>query len=283
MKKGFLQISFPWLFAIIVGGFILFLAIYSVTKITDTQQTISTTITGKELGILLNPLEIGFESSKTIPISMPAESRIYNKCNDFGEFGQQIIQVSERSFNAWTDVGLNAPFEFPFKVADLIYFTSAEKNYCFVNSPEDIEEELLNLNQPNLFAETCPENSIQVCFNSDDCEINVEYYSGIVRKGEQTFYFETDALMYGAIFSSKGIYECQTGRVMQRLKNLALLYKDKSRFIFSQGCSNELDAGLLSLSNFADNYQDSEDLSSAINTVEDLRSKNDFAVDCRLW
>src|SRR3989344_2803023 len=44
------------------------------------------------------------------------------------------------------------PFEFPFKVSDLIYLTSENEKYCFDNAPENIAEEILQLNQGNLAA-----------------------------------------------------------------------------------------------------------------------------------
>ena len=37
-KKGFLQISFQWIFAIVVGIVILFLAIYGVSKLIGTGE-----------------------------------------------------------------------------------------------------------------------------------------------------------------------------------------------------------------------------------------------------
>ena len=40
-QRGYLQISFAWVFAIIAGVFILFLAIFAVTKFTRTEQTIT--------------------------------------------------------------------------------------------------------------------------------------------------------------------------------------------------------------------------------------------------
>ena len=79
-KKGFLQISFGWLFAIIVGGFILSLTIFAVTKVMKTEQTFSDAETGKNIGVLLNPLETSFETGKTSSIILPVETRIYNKC-----------------------------------------------------------------------------------------------------------------------------------------------------------------------------------------------------------
>ena len=308
MKKAALEISFSWLFALIVGAFILFLAIYAVTKFTETEQTISSAKTSKELGILLNPLEISVETGKTIPLAVPLETRIYNRCNnnfDDYEFGQQIIQTEEKSFNKWVITDIDArfenkyifserfvegrnfylfskPFKFPFKVTDLIYLTSAQENYCFVESPEAIEQELLDLGQANLFIENCPENSISICFNNNNCDIKVNYLLGYVEKNNERMHFETDALMYAAIFASSEIYECQLQRVMQRLKNLALLYNGKAGFIARQGCSSELYPYLTSLKTFANTYEDSEDLSRMIGVVDDIERKNDFA-DCKLW
>ena len=83
-KKAYLQISFAWLFAIIVGAFILFLAIYGVTKLIKTEETTQEARTGKEISVLLNPLETSFETGKTTSLTLPIETRIYNKCNNYG-------------------------------------------------------------------------------------------------------------------------------------------------------------------------------------------------------
>ena len=71
-KRGFLQISFAWLFAIIIGAFILVLAIYASTKIIKTEQLSLDAKTAKEIGVLLNPLETGFETGKTTSIKLPS-------------------------------------------------------------------------------------------------------------------------------------------------------------------------------------------------------------------
>ena len=153
-KKGALQISFGWLFAIIIGAFIIFLAIFGVTKLMQTEQTTLDVKTGREIGVLLNPLEISFESAKTTSFTMPAESRIYNACNNAGNFGKQLIKISQKSFNKWTETNLDVgfankyifskeivegkkfyifskPFDFPFKVVDRMYMTSSNDIYCF--------------------------------------------------------------------------------------------------------------------------------------------------------
>ncbi len=56
-QKAQFQISFAWLFAIIVGAFILFLAIYAAVKVINIGESATSAITGKEISILLNPLE----------------------------------------------------------------------------------------------------------------------------------------------------------------------------------------------------------------------------------
>ena len=86
--------------------------------------------------------------------------------------------------------------------------TSAEKKYCFLNPPEEIKNEILNLNQDNLLLENCPENSVKVCFSpGNKCNVTVNYGLRYVQKNNEKMYFYNNALMYSAIFSGKKIYE----------------------------------------------------------------------------
>jgi hypothetical protein len=304
-NKGYLQISFGWLFAIIAGAFILFLAIYGVTKFINMEETTLSAKTGKEIGILLNPLETGFGTTAEVTFfTMPVETRIYNKCNNYGDFGKQIIQVSQKSFNKWTETNIDIgfankyifseketegkkfyifskPFEFPFKVADLIYIIPSTKKYCFIDPPEDIEDEIDALNKENLLLEEdCSEENIKICFNSGDCDINVNYYIGYVEKNKEKVYFEGDALMYAGIFADSDVYECQLKRLMKRADNLALLYRDKAMFISRTGCNSNLN--LLTLSNSVESLSSSANLGLINPIVEDIKEKNEFA-NCKLW
>ena len=305
-KKGFLQMSFAWLFAIIIGGFILFLAIYASTKIIKTEQIALDAETAKEIGVLLNPLETGFETGKKNSLILPAETRIYSRCNNDGVFGRQIIRISQKSFGEWTDTNVEVgfsnkyifsedfvegkkfflfskPFKFPFKITDLIYLTSSEKKYCFFNAPEDVEDEISDLNQENLLTENCPEDSVKVCFDSEDCEINVNYGSRYVDKNNERMYFNENALMYAAVFSDKEIYECQLKRVMQRAKELSLLYKDKAEFVSREGCNSNLNSDLLELGNLENGLSGSENLNNyMINLKDNMQKKNNLA-ECKLW
>ncbi len=304
-KKGALEISFAWLFAIIAGIFILALAIYISVKFISTEQTSIDAKTGKEIGILLNPLETSFETAKTTFFSVPVETRIYNICNDGGAFGKQTIQISQKSFNKWTETNVDVsfpnkyifsdsyaegkkfyifskPFEFPFKVADLIYITSSLKEYCFISPPEDIEDEISDLSQENLRIENCSEDSINVCFSKgSDCDIYVNYEAGYVEKMGKKINFEGDSLMYAGIFADREIYECQLKRLIKRIGQLAVIYKNKADFISKKGCNSNLN--LAALSNSADSFSGSADINLLSLTAEEIREENEANEGCRLW
>lgn len=303
-KSGF-QISFSWLFAIIVGAFIIFLAIYGVVRFSDTGGQVSNAEISNEIGILLNPLETGFESGTVTSISTPVNTRIYNRCDTFDNFGHQRIQVSQEVRGSFTDTGLEAefenkyifsegyvegseflmfskPFEFPFKFADLIFMSSSRENYCFSGAPENIIKELEDLGQQNIFTEDCPIGSVDVCFNSfgDDCNVSVKYSSGEVIKNDETMYFETDALMYAAIFSESSVYECQVQRLMMRGGELLDIYSRKLSIASNQGCSNEIETS--SFSSVLNGVQASIDLSNAAAAAENIERQNSRA-RCKLW
>lgn len=304
-KKGDLNISFGWLFAIIVGAVILFLAIFGATKIIKTGQQEGQAVGAKELGILLNPLETGFESAISTPLSLKVETRIFNSCSTSGNFGKQGIQISELSFNKWPLPGVESnfenkyifsnnptegkkfyifskPFEFPFKVSDLIYLTSENEKYCFDNAPEDIEEEISQLNQANLASDcTNKQGYTKVCFGTGNCDINVNYNVGTIKKNGETLYFEEDALMYAVIFSEPEIYKCQVERLMKRTKTLAEIYLDKSLIVSQKNCESNLGGDLDLLINNLENAEDYEAINAAADLVGKIKEKNNYN-EC-LW
>jgi hypothetical protein len=309
-KKAALEISFGWLFALIAGAIILFLAIYLSVKLIGSEKEIISAETGKEIGILLNPLETSFESAQTTSISIPAETRIHNSCDESGEFGRQIIQLDQKNFGKWTKTDVNVffnskyifsqaeiegkkfyifskPFSFPFKIADLIYMTSANDVYCFLDAPNDVEEELTNLNQSNLLVKECGrEGEITVCFGGEICDISVDYDSGIVEKDGEELYFagveDKRALMYAAIFSDKDTYECQIKRLIMRVGELSLLYADKETITAQKGCGENLLGDLEEFSGMAYDLESSEDLGLMGMKAEIIEAKNNGRT-CLLW
>ncbi len=323
-KKGALEFSFAWIFAIIAGMFVLFLAIYGVAKFANIEKTSQNAQTATDIGVLTNPLESSFESMKRILITMPVETRIYTSCDSGGGyFGKQIINTSQKVYNQWTEseesvnagvenkyifgedpaegrrfYAFSAPFEMPFKITDLIYLTSTDDKYCFVNAPASVEEDI-NLikgseggsKNENLFIgdddNPCPEGSMHVCFRNriSSCDVFVSTTSNppFVEKDQGKMYYEGSALMYAAIFSEKTEYECQLKRIMARAGELYTVYLNKSRFISQKvGCPQELDSDLLIFNTAIDNFRSSSDIGYIYSASQDLERQNKLA-DCRLW
>lgn len=309
MKKiGAIEFSFAWIVAIVIGIAILSMAVFVSVKIIGVGNTETGAKTSKEIGILLNPLETGFESSRSASFTMPIETRVYGSCNEDGNFGNQLISVSQKNFNKWSETDLKVgfenkyifneefaegkkfyvfskPFEFPFKIADLIYLTSANDEYCFMGAPENIKNEIKNLNQGNLISENCTENSKKVCFESGiGCDIYVDYSANFVSKNSDKMYYETDALMYAAIFSDKEIYECQVKRLMKRIYQLSLIYSDKIVLTSREGCDSNLESDLSALRAIVSKVESSANLGLNLKTlVEGIQDKNKYSGGCKLY
>jgi hypothetical protein len=318
-KKGAIEFSFAWIFAIVAGVLILVLTIYGIVKFMEFQRTQTTTENAMTLGVLTNPLESSFETEKRGLIATPTEMRIYTDCSNFTLFGKQTIQTSEEIQDKWKEgieipfqnkyifsenpvEGRNfylfsKPFEMPFKVADLIYLTSTRDKYCFVNPPNDIEDQIQNLigeqdpeeenPNENFLLENrerdCPEESKKICFNGENCDISVSTRYKYVEKENRRMFYEGDALMYAAIFSDKEDYECQLDRLMSRTEQLFEIYQDKMNFVFQKtGCNSEIDADLIIMLNLIKDYQTSQDLTPISSQAETMNNKNEYA-ECKLW
>jgi len=317
-KKAQLNISFGWIFAIIVGAFIIFLVIYGITKFSGIQQTQQSAETSRSIEVLLNPLETGFETAQKVTISTPSETKIYLQCSDSGKFGNQKIMTRQKILGKYSDeensvkvvimsryifsespiegknfFALSKPYEFPsekdyefpFKIADLIYLTSSDENYCFKGSiPEEIEDEVSELNQENLFLEDCPSRSINVCFGSgSNCDVEVNYEHGIIEKDSEMVFFEGDALMYAGIFSDIDEYECQLSRLMKRAEQLVIIYQEKNVLDKSQGCSGGMESDLIVFENMLRNFGNSKDIFVIGNYAKRLNKLNSNRGSCRLW
>lgn len=316
-KRGYLDISFAWLFALIVGAFILFIAIYLSVNIIKQGQTQQDAQTGKNIGVLLNPLEIGVQSGISTLFDFPVNTRIYASCSSksgSGDFGKQYIKVSQKSFGKWTDTNIKVPFqnkyifaenpiegknfmifskpfEMPFKIADLIYLIPVDEKYCFKDAPEQIQNEIETLSKGNLFVENCTNEMKKVCFSSDsNCNISVNYEvngineegSGYVKKDGKEMKFEGDSLMYAAIFSNQETYECNLKRLMMRLERLSLVYKDKADIIAGK-CDTNLNPDLTALMSVSGSFKDSTDLANIKIISDSLQTNNEDNQKCKLW
>lgn len=305
MKKGYLDISFSWIFAIIVGAIILFGAVYGIVKFSQGIEHRTTTQGAKELTNFFNPLESGMESAKSSSIKFPVESRVYLSCESFTDLGAQGISLSEKIRKKWSEKSeeikfrdnyvfsdsieegknfyvFSKPFDFPFRVATFIYFSSSSKKYCFIDAPREIEREIQKMEQENLVLEDeCVGDELKVCFrNSNNCDILVE--SNSVKKDGKILYYQGSALMYAAIFSDPEIYECNLQRVMGRINLLSKIYKEKDLLLEVNGCSTNMYQSLINLETLSNSYESSKDLSSFNSVIMDLESKNRY-VECKLW
>lgn len=271
-KRGF-AFSFGWLFAIIVGAVIIFLAIYAATTFTKTFRTESDSEAAKQFGVLLSPIETSIETSSTARITFPTEARVYNDCDLKGTFGTQKISaatklgigkewekpgevnafhnkyifsnpiVQGKTFFVFTKV-----FEMPFKIADLMYIWSDEQGVCLLYAPDEVKDDFQDLKLNNKSIQIiddpskCNSGSRKVCFNSvSGCDIVVLPTTGSTsigsvnyKKENKIVFYNNYALLYAAIFSNYDIYECQVKRLMRRASELGFIYKEKSDRIASQ-------------------------------------------------
>ncbi len=319
-KKG-LEFGFEWIFAVLIGGFVIFLAVYAASKFIDSGNLQKGSEVGKEIGILLTPFETNLEPGKTNYITTKEETTIYNDCNSAGDFGVQKISAGVKSgfgdnvvrpgaistyknrylFSEGKVTGkefyvLSKPFEFPFKVGDLIIVWSEKQKYCFVDlgSYPEIKKDINELGLKNVFNVTsvrdpnCPAGAIKVCFRGTDreCNMTVDGTSVTHREsgGDKTVYYprlDNNALLYAAIFSKPDIYDCQIKRLMNRALNIAKLYEEKSVFLGQRGC------GAPRLNAFFTNYENkvngvagpnNPDITRAEAAAEELGRENGYLI-----
>lgn len=322
--KGQMNMSFGIIFAIIAGAFILFLAIYAAVKLTGIETTAIEGETTRTIAILTNPLESSFESTTITTINAPSETRIYTNCSEPNDkkkreiFGRQQINTSQKTYGKWTEseignVGFSnkyifsenpsqgkkfyvfsMQFEFPYKIADLIYVLPSESKYCFIGTNKirrgELEEEIENLNQPSLLVEDeledCPEESVKICFHGydfNDCDININYDAGYFIKDGKESYFPDDSLMLAAILSDKKTYECQLKRLMKRGELLSEIYIKKYDLMTEDlVCDSGVKSDLMYYNLFLQNYKDSSQMGILKEISDDLRFSNERS-DCSLW
>lgn len=314
-KKGF-EMSFNWLFAFIAGGAILLLAIYGMSQIIKTGENLGQTEAAVAFTTLLDPLETGLASQKSEEIKLNKDTQIFLSCSylDNRPFGKQTIAFSEKNLNneygkKGNEIDIknkyvfseniiegkniyvfSIPFFLPFKIGDLIIISS--KNYCFYQPPNEIKEEIENLNLGNIKISKDLKNctEVVVCFDSErqECGIKVfssdgNYYNGrVVKELQETRYRE--GLIYGAIFSSKEIYECNLKRIMNKLSELASLYSDKADTLNKKGCGSDIKLDLGMLKNYATSVNSSKDLIDLDESVKKVESFNKGLMQaCKLY
>ena len=317
-KKGF-EFSFGWLFAIIIGAVIIFLAIFATSRLINTEKVVADTEAGKQLGIILTPLEATISEGRVSRINLQKETRVYNDCDITGNFGKQGLSVSTKSNvgEEWDEPGVKNMFynkyvfssqivqgkslevfsktiKMPFRIASLIFLWSDQEEYCFINSPSDVENEIESLETKNInltsSISSCAEESIKVCFDSNlpKCDITVSSSEKSVKNnllGSKVYYDNSfdNSLLYGAILSDPRVYECQLKRLMKRSTELSRIYLNKANVLNSRGCRFETLFGYMeSYADQTSEIKSSTEILEIVQTAQLIEGENDNLI-CKLY
>jgi hypothetical protein len=183
------------------------------------------------------------------------------------------------------------PFKFPYKVSDLIFMTTGD--YCFKNAPTEISDEVLGLNIPNIKVSDCEDTeAVQVCFGSgSECDVTVtgncvggcdsRYETGVVDKEGVSMNFY-GPLMYGAIFSDKGIYDCNVKRLMYRTGGIAEVFSEKADLMDARNCNSNLKSDLEFWETSTINASVGEVISLSQGRMKEIEKRNN-AEACKVW
>ncbi len=243
--------EFAWIFALIAGAVILFLAATFANSIFKVGSYKTQADIARNLDNTLNDFASTKNTEITLskPISLPYQSDINFECRNGVEEINVIMEKSDIPFtypiknkyifsenitekNVWI---FSKPFEMPWKVDDMIYILT--KKYCFVSPPEEIWDEINSLNSSFLEIQTnenkCT-SDVKVCFD-EECDIEVDSTERVVKIGKKELpYFDTST-MYAAIFGSE-IYSKCIERVFDRLEVQANILYDYAFKISQKDC-----------------------------------------------
>jgi hypothetical protein len=213
-NKKAVSIPLEWVFAMIVGAVILFLAIYGVSKLITGAEGFRGKETAEKIKAYLDPFETGLASGKSAEINFRLESKIYfDECNylDNSPWGEQTIAFSEKTFGnrfskkselayiknkyVFSDNEITGkymyifskPYFMGFKVADLIIINN--KKYCFYQAPTSIRDEIDNLEIENInFSEEIEDCEGEiVCFDSNNPDCDTIVYGECVDNCESSY------------------------------------------------------------------------------------------------
>ncbi len=318
LKKEKGQMQFAWIFAVIVGALILFLAFYFVgTRLMQSQYE-QATIEAQSLDIMLNPFSyLGSLAEATYyPVELPKKRKIIFDCSAEGDLGSNTITlqtlkgkvegIPRKIYDKYIYLdtakvtefkkleALSKPLEFPWRVADVMILWPPEQEYCFVGAPTRIKNEVGSLNIDSIKIETLVsacKDSISVCFDTSGCSINVRGaslgYGEIIKKnGAVRIYWAGDALLYAGIFSDKATYNCNLQRLAKRLNIQCSVYEEKTRSLSARGCSTIFNLEPLKRKSdeiaVATNIQEN-DLKQLYQASKTLKRANEAAYKCNLF
>jgi hypothetical protein len=190
-------------------------------------------------------------------------------------------------------------FKLPYKIGDVIVLGS--DNYCFVSPPKDIKQDINELNLENIritdILENCTKDITSVCFDEVGCDIQVKdlcdsslgncenlYDIGkVVKEKEDEELYYIGNLLYGAIFSSSDIYECNVERISNKVVELSDIYLEKINLIESKGCSSRARTQIQILKGAASNINETRGLLGMHDIARSIDLINNGAGNCELY
>jgi len=309
-NKKAIEMGFNWIFAILAGGFILFLAIYGATNFIGMGQNTINTETAAKIVAVFDPLETGLASGKSSEINLVKKSKVYFECDSLANppFGQQIIAFSEQTFGtkySQKNRGVpiedkyvfvesilegkkiylfTKPFFMSLKVADVIIM--GIDDYCFYDTPLEIRDEIEGLNLKSIHFPNSTEKceGKKVCFGKTvSCDVKVSIKDNLVQKDGKKLYY-VDNLVYGAIFASPEIYECNVKRLMNKFNELGNIYLDKISIIERKQCEPKIQAKLNILMAGAKSLKTSKELIRLYEQAQEIDQINEEAKPgCKLY
>lgn len=311
-NKRAIEMGFNWLFAIMAGGFILFLAIFAAGKMVSFGSVTANTLSAKNFVNILETWEAGLAAGVKPPeLKFRTETRLYFTCSDGTDlpFGKQSVSSTDKGINdkygqEGYDVTIKNKYIFnenmlegkrffpfsvgffmPFKIADLIIF--ADRNYCFYNPPEQFRKNLeqLQLNNVVFPNKTVVCDGVRVCFSQgNSCDITVSTAGKFVMKENQKLFYDGN-LIYAAIFSSPEIYKCNLIRLMNKFNQLGYIYLDKIKVIQRAKCKSNVENKLFQMVSLTSNFTYSEaNFRNLIRISEEVDAiNNDADPGCKLY
>lgn len=310
-KRGF-EMSFNWIFAMVAGGFILFLAIYAASQLISVGSVTANTFNSKNFVSIIDTYGAGFASgSKSPPLNFALDTRMSFSCYSHAEFpfGKETVSISDKNFgDKYSEEGLpviiknkylftesqlegktfytfSFGFFMPFKIADLIMLS--DRNYTFYNAPSSVKKDvdLLGINNVILVNASPVEcDCVRVCFDrKGNCDVEVSTAGEYVIKDGQRMYYKGN-LLYAAIFSSPDIYECNLQRLMNEFSELGGVYANKIKIIERMKCISNVGDKLSVMTQAAGNFTMSSDLRKLYSLSDEIDSINNAAdPECKLY
>ncbi|PIU76040.1 hypothetical protein COS75_01115 [Candidatus Pacearchaeota archaeon CG06_land_8_20_14_3_00_35_12] len=312
--------GFKWLLSIIIGAVILFLALYFAGIITGTtgQQTAMTV--SQQISVLLDPFSFsGISEAASKEMKMPAITLMNFSCDSANDLIKLDVAVKKTAKGKATEVGKYSiynkyifsaakietkefyvfakPIDLPFHIANSVYII--DKQYCFVSAPQEIKDEIDDLNITSIVFENstyaCDDNSVSVCFEKSGCDISVygqnsapgfsesKYDFGYTTNNGARLEYITKSLMYASIFSDSNIYKCNLQRLNKKITTLVAIYSSKASSLSSRGCI--LGSTVSELNNFktnSDSMLNNQPLAPLFISSKNLLAANSN-VDCKIF